>query len=377
MKLMSIDAILATELPLGGVDDFICGNFSGLGVFESFDAKYDKMIKDLRQIEIYLLESGKLATYQLNFNQANGAVLGLGNLFRAQRNPKEYCLQKIGYNYVIVAKRTLTKCIVFSSAEAWSAAMQSQVDRFESLVAPIKQEIIRERESAAIYPVAPVPAADIERDRLLRLIAGRPERTIIEEDPESAKKQELEKIKQLIIGKSVTPILIRPPTRGVKAMAVPRSCAALSIEDIGPRPADPVALVEWEACVREAGYNPDDIAGAEVQRQVVQQNPASLDTPQTGTVPIKDKPPALGEKTSLFGEIFRELSKNATDLAKVQIQAKMIKAQREGKPIYVTPPVIRIAQQSQRKKVPWGYVAGGGALLLAAGVIVFLAMRKK
>ncbi len=98
-----------------------------------------------------------------------------------------------------------------------------------------------------------------------------------------------------------------------------------------------------------------------------QSNPASVLTPQPGTVPV----PA---NNSLIGSIFNLLGQGATAYQKYQLGLTQAHVQGNGATMYVDPNLISKAQAPSSSPLPVAIGIGVGLVVLV-GIVAFMAMK--
>lgn len=135
------------------------------------------------------------------------------------------------------------------------------------------------------------------------------------------------------------------------------------------------ASANIEECYTQWVTNPSAYAaqydGASLHVQIAQQNPASLTTPQPGTVPVDLS------KSGLIAQILGVLGKGATAYQKYQLETTLAEAQANKKPVYL-PPNLSTGQPSgvAQSQVPWSAIGIGGAILIGGIILVALAARR-
>jgi hypothetical protein len=179
--------------------------------------------------------------------------------------------------------------------------------------------------------------------------------------------------------KGTTPMNLAPifPTSASLA-TVPYSSAEIGGPSADPR--ENVGLCDAYKFAGQAFYDQkqymsdpyykscwDQYAQSEAYRKMLRVTPDAVATPQTGTQPV-------GLTTgAIFAGVLDTLTKGWGEIEKGKMQIALLKAQRQGKPAYLTQQQAAQARQG----VSTGWIIGGGAALILGGVLIYMLASKK
>jgi len=350
------------------LEAFVCQDFKGLGDLGAISYAATEMVNAAQEryksASAEAKQYGVLNQYALNIQRAGDIVSSMTAILTFLGDPSRFCLVPKGTLFAATWRTQGATCITFLGPAQYEEELRKETGLLDQVLRPVELAVNK------------VAAPSIFGTNLLSLLTS-PIKALTsgEEDVEPSSSVPVTTATKGTAPMAATMITTPVPIFSSLFSSQPAQTPSADVGGemgtgfcegyplAGRTSPDPVLY----ASDKNYQYCWDEYKKTAAYTALLKSNPEAITTPQPGLTPV-------GVPTGeIVSSILQSLTAGWNAVQTARMQAELMKAMKQKKPVYLTQGQI----QQARTGPSWGLIAGGGVALILGGVLIYLLMSKK